>query len=106
MEDVLICGKTPEEIQELKNKHGHLVLGEVKQGDKTYHAIFKEPTFKVLEATGSVSKSSEIKGTIALYDNCVVVADEEFKGRDFLKLKAVECLAHYMNSFSVSVKNL
>ena len=49
---------------------------------------------------------SEIKGTIALYENCIVKADEEINARDFAKLKALEGLAQHMNSFSVSVKNL
>jgi len=59
-----------------------------------------------LEATGAIGKNSEIKGTIALYENCIVKADDEINNRDFAKLKALEGLAQHMNSFSVSVKNL
>nr|DAJ30010.1 MAG TPA: hypothetical protein [Caudoviricetes sp.] len=105
-EETLICGHTPAQIEALKQEHGHLVLGEVVQGGKTYQAIFKEPTFQVLEATGAISKKDEVKGSRALYDNCVVVADDEIKSRDFLQLKVVQCLAEYMNSFSVKIKNL
>jgi len=76
------------------------------QQENTFHAIFKEPTFEVLEATGAIGKNSEIKGTIALYENCIVKADDEINNRDFAKLKALEGLAQHMNSFSVSVKNL
>lgn len=72
----------------------------------TFHAIFKEPTFDVLEATGAIGKNSEIKGTVALYDNCIIKADDEINNRDFAKLKALEGLAQHMNSFSVGVKNL
>jgi hypothetical protein len=102
----LVCGLTEPQIEGLKKKHGFLVVVDVKQGDKTFNAIFKEPTFDVLEATGAVGKNSEIKGTIALYENCIVKADDEIAERDFAKIKALEGLAQHMNSFSVSVKNL
>lgn len=104
--EVLVCGLTTTQIDALKKKHGFLVTVEVKQGENTYNAIFKEPTFEVLEATGAIGKNSEIKGTIALYENCIVIADDEIKNRDFAKLKALEGLAKHMNSFEISVKNL
>lgn len=101
-----ICGLNDAELTELKEKHGFLIVGTISQGESQYHAIFKEPSFKTLEATGSIAKNSEIKGTKALYDNCIVKADPEIEERDFLKLKSVECVANHMNSFSTSVKNL
>ena len=106
MENQNICGFTETELVELKAKHGFLIIGTVKQGETEYHAIFKEPDFKTLEATGAIAKNNEIKGTKALYDNCIVKADPEIEARDFLKLKSVECVANHMNSFSTSVKNL
>lgn len=106
MENQLICGLTEAEIQELKNQHGALILSTVKQGDNEYKAIFKEPNFKTLEATGAVTERSEIRGTKALYDNCIVKADPEVEQRDMLQLKAVQAVAEYMQSFNVSVKNL
>lgn len=106
MKGTTICGLTENEIVDLKKKHGFLIVGTVKQGDQEYHAIFKEPDFKTLEATGAIGEKNAIKGTVALYDNCVVVADADVNSRDFLKLKAVESLAQHMNSFSVTVKNL
>ena len=102
----LVCGFTESQIEGLKKKHGFLVIVEIAQGENRLNAIFKEPTFEVLEATGAIGKSSEIKGTIALYDNCIIKADDEINNRDFAKLKALEGLAKHMNSFSVSVKNL
>lgn len=106
MENQNICGLNETEIMELKTKHGFLVVGTVKQGESEYNAIFKEPDFKTLEATGAIAKNNEIKGTKALYDNCIIKADPEIEARDFLKLKSVECVANHMNSFSTSVKNL
>lgn len=104
--DKLICGLTEAEIQNLKEQHGALILGTVKQGDQEYHAIFREPNFKIMEAAGAVTERSEIRGTKALYDNCVVKADPEVEQRDMLQLKAVQAVAEYMQSFNVSVKNL
>lgn len=101
-----ICGLNDAEITALKEKHGFLIVGTITQGESQYNAIFKEPDFKTLEATGSIAKNNEIRGTIALYDNCIVKADQEIENRDFLKLKSVECVANHMNSFSTSVKNL
>uniref|UniRef100_A0AA94JMN1 Uncharacterized protein n=1 Tax=Flavobacterium columnare TaxID=996 RepID=A0AA94JMN1_9FLAO len=82
------------------------MIVDVVQGGTTYNAIFKEPTFAILEATGSIGKNNEIKAGIALYENCVLAVDKEIEGRDFAKLKALEGLAQHMKSFDVSVKNL
>ncbi len=106
MDEKLVCGLTDSQITALKKKHGFLVVVEIKQGETTLNAIFKEPTFEVLEATGAIGKNSEIKGTVALYENCIIKADDEINNRDFAKLKALEGLAQHMNSFSVGVKNL
>jgi phage terminase large subunit-like protein len=105
-EQTTVCGLDENQIALLKKKHGFLVVVEIKQGDSVLNAIFKEPTFEVLEATGAIGKNSEIKGTVALYENCIIKADDEINNRDFAKLKALEGLAQHMNSFSVGVKNL
>lgn len=102
----LICGLSEIQINELKQEHGVLILGTVNQDKETFQVIFKEPSFQVLEAVGKISEKNEVQGSLALYNNCVVKADEAFNSRDFLKLKAIESLTKHMNSFSVSVKNL
>ena len=102
----LICGLSEVQIEELKQEHGVLILGTVKQGKETFQVIFKEPSFKVLEAVGKISEKNEVQGSLSLYNNCVVIADEAFNTREFLKLKAIESLTKHMNSFSVEVKNL
>lgn len=104
--EVLICGLDVAGIEELKNKHGFLILGIVKQGTKTFNAIFKEPDQKILQATKAVQKIDEFKGTMALYNNCIVKADPEIEHRDYLKMKVVECVPKHMQSFEVEVKNL
>ncbi|MCH4831649.1 hypothetical protein E5F92_002650 [Flavobacterium columnare] len=75
----LICGLTDAQIEALKRQHGFLVIVDVVQGGTTYNAIFKEPTFAILEATGSIGKNNEIKAGIALYENCVLAVDKKLK---------------------------
>ncbi|MDB0602638.1 hypothetical protein PL373_16170 [Tenacibaculum maritimum] len=106
MENQNICGLTPIEIEELKEKHGFLILASITQGENTYHAIFKEPNFNVLESTRKMSQNNEIKATTALYKNCIVKADEAISTRDYLQLKAAESIGAHMQSFSTKVKNL
>lgn len=106
MAENIICGKTLEEIEVLKEKHGCLILATVKQGVETYNAIFKEPTYVVLEASRKISQTDEIKATKVLYKSCLVVADQEIADRDYLQVKAVESIGKHMTSFSVEVKNL
>ncbi len=101
-----ICGLTTAEIEELKATHGYLILATVKQGESTYHAIFKEPNEKVLESTRKISQKNEIQASLILYKNLVVAADEAFESRDFLRLKAAESIGVHMSSFSVDTKNL
>lgn len=106
MKENLICGKTPEEIEVLKQEHGALVLIEVKEGEQTHRAIFKEPTFKVLEAVNKISKNDELKGVQSAYDNCIVVADKAIEERDLLKIKAVSALMERVQNTSAQAKNL
>lgn len=105
-EEQLICGLSVAEIEDLKQQHGFLIVATVKQGENTHHAIFKEPNFQVLESSRKIGKTDEIKATKALYNNCIVKADDAIATRDYLKLKAVESVGKHMQSFSVEVKNL
>ncbi len=85
MKNQNICGLNETEIAELKTKHGFLIVGTVKQGETEYHAIFKEPDFKTLEATGSIAKNNEIRGTKALYDNCIIKSRSGDRSQGFFK---------------------
>ncbi|WP_233860994.1 hypothetical protein [Tenacibaculum piscium] len=101
-----ICGLSVEEIENLKAKHGCLILATVKQADQKYHAIFKEPNFVTLESARTIGQTDEIKAAKTLYNNCIIVADLAIENRDYLRLKAVESVGKHMQSFSVDVKNL
>lgn len=106
MKEELICGLDTAQIEELKAEHGALVLVNVNFNEKTHQAIFKEPTFKDLEAINKISKSDEMKGLRAAYDNCIIKADEEIEGRDVLKIKAVEALLLRVQKTNAEAKNL
>ncbi|MXV37676.1 hypothetical protein GO491_03125 [Flavobacteriaceae bacterium Ap0902] len=106
MQEELICGLTQEEIEQLKEEHGALVLIEVTAQGKVHQAIFKEPTFTQLEALTKISKSNEMKAVSSAYANYIVKADEEIAKRDMLKVKAIESLMSRMQKISAKAKNL
>nr|DAF18400.1 MAG TPA: hypothetical protein [Bacteriophage sp.] len=101
-----ICGLSETEIQTLKEEHGELVLVEVSAEGVTHQVIFKEPTFKHLEAITKISKTDEVKAAQAAYVNYVVKADEAIEKRDLLKLKAVEALMVRVQNTKATAKNL
>uniref|UniRef100_UPI0039A6CBB7 hypothetical protein n=1 Tax=Ornithobacterium rhinotracheale TaxID=28251 RepID=UPI0039A6CBB7 len=100
------CGLSPEEIEHLKEQHGALVLVSVNYAGQTHQVIFKEPTFKQLEALTSISKSNEMKAVQTAYVNYIVKADAEIEARDMLKAKAVEALMARMQKTTAEAKNL
>ena len=106
MREHLICGLDTAQIEDLKVEKGALVLIEVKSEEKTHQAIFIEPTFKDLEAISKISKSDEMKGLRAAYNNCIVKADEEIENRDMLKIKAVTALMERVQKTTAEAKNL
>lgn len=106
MQEERICGLTAEEIEQLKEEHGALVLVEVTYAGKKQQVIFKEPTFKQLEALTAISKSNEMKAVQSAYANYIVKADEEIQNRDMLKAKAVEALMARMQKTTAEAKNL
>ena len=105
-EPATICGLSEAEIQSLKEEHGDLVLVEVSAEGETHQVIFKEPTFKHLEAITKISKNDETKAAQVAYLNYVVKADEAIARRDMLKLKAVEALMLRLQNTRATAKNL
>lgn len=106
MNEELICGLDAAQIEELKQEKGALVLIEITAQGKLHKAIFKEPTFKNLEAINKISKSDEMKGLNTAYSNCIVKADEEIESRDMLKIKAVSALMERVQKTTAEAKNL
>ncbi len=106
VQESIICGKTIEEIRAMRQKHGHLFIAVVKDGDNVYHAVCKEPTTQTLEAAQAIAKTSEVKGAIALYENCAVLVDEEIKKRDLLKLQVAGVIGKHTEALESSIKNV
>ncbi len=102
----LICGLTPDQINELKAKHGHLSLVTVTEGDEKYVGIFKEPTMEALSAITALSKQDEVKASIALFDNCVLACDDAMKKRPRVRLSAIAQLSEIMKPLEGHIKNL
>jgi hypothetical protein len=102
----LICGHSQEQIAALKAKHGFIFLASIADQDNTYHAICKEPTMEAMQASQAIGKTDELKGSMVLYDNCVLAADDAIAGRFLLKVQVIKALGEKMNSLSVTTKNL
>lgn len=102
----LVCGLTPQQIQDLKAKHHVLFEAIVKDGDNEFKAIFKEPDMAVLSAVNALSKTDELKGVLVLFDNCVLACDEAIRKRDILKIEVTKSISGRMTALSSSVKNL
>ncbi|MDY3547357.1 hypothetical protein PG291_01915 [Riemerella anatipestifer] len=106
MQEERICGLTADEIVQLKEEHGALVLVEVTYAGKKQQVIFKEPTFKQMEALTAIGKSNEMKALQSAYANYIVKADEEIQNRDMLKAKAIGALMARMQKTTAEAKNL
>jgi hypothetical protein len=102
----LYCGKTIEEIRAMRMQHGHLFVVEVRDEEDVFHAICKEPTLQVIEASESIAKTSEPKAAIAIYNNCVVEADDEVKKRDLLKLRVAAAIGEKIGTLRSVAKNV
>ena len=102
----IICGLNPAQIAELKQKHGYIFSVTVKDGEQVFNAICKEPTMEAMEASSTIGKGSDLKGSMVLFDNCVVAADEDIKNRFLLKVQVIKALGERINSLSVTTKNL
>lgn len=104
--ETLICGLNTEAINALKNKHGFIFEVTVSDGENEYTAICKEPTMEAMQASQAVGKDDELKASVVLYDNCVLVADDAITGRFLLKVQVIKAIGEKMNSLSVTTKNL
>lgn len=99
-------GLTATEIESLKQKHGPLQEVTITDGEATHKAIIREPDLKELSAANAISKTDEIKGSMVLYDACVVAVDEAVHQRAVLKMQVVAAIGDRMGKLSRSVKNL
>ena len=106
MTNELICGLTPDQLNELKAKHGRLSLVTVTEGDDKYEGIFKEPTMDALSAITALSKQDEVKASLALFDNCLLSCDDAMKKRPRVRLSAIAQLSEIMKPLEGHIKNL
>jgi hypothetical protein len=102
----LICGKTIEDRRGMRMKHGHLFVVSVTDEESTHYAVCREPTLQIIEASQAISKTSDVKGAITLYENCVVLADDEIKNRDLLKIQVAGAIGEKMSKLEAIAKNV
>ena len=102
----LICGLSPEKIEELKGKHGVVFVVEIPEGDVVHKAVFREPDVAVLTAVNAIGKTDEMKATMVLYENCLIAADPSINKRDLLKIEVAKAISERMTILTKTVKNL
>lgn len=101
----LICGLTATQIEALKLKHHFIFHVIVNDGQADYNAICTEPTLEIMEATKSVGATDEMKGSMVMFDNCVLAADDAIKNRFTLKSKVIKAISDKMAEIKVTTKN-
>ena len=105
--DTVICGLNAAAIAALKAKHGYLFVVTVSDGESNYNAICKEPTMEAIESSSTVGAASgDMKGSMVLYDNCLLHADTDIQNRYLLKMEVLKEITAKMQSFKTSSKNL
>ncbi len=66
------------EIDQLKSKHGNLVLITVKNDDESVdHYWFKQPDMITMEAAGSMIERNPVKANTIVIQNCLVKGDKK-----------------------------
>lgn len=80
MSDTIQGGKTPQEIEALKNKHGKVFLVEVENPNTNLveYFWFKKPDMRVLSAAATFADQPFKMGVI-LFDNLLIEGDETVK---------------------------
>ena len=102
----LICGLNTAQREALKAKHHVIFLVTVKDGEEEFNAICTEPTLEVMQSTKAIGATDEVKGSLVIYDNCVLEADAAIKNRFTLKSQVIKSITEKMASISVTTKNL
>jgi hypothetical protein len=105
--EIIACGLNQDAIDALKQKHGVIYLITVDDGSSQFNAICREPDMAALQASQKIGvESGEAKGSMVLYDNCVLHADTDIEGRILLKLEVLKAMTARMQIIKSSVKNL
>jgi hypothetical protein len=102
----LVCGLSPERIEEFKAKYGVVFVVEIPEGEMVHKAVFREPDVTILTAVNAIGKTDEMKATMVLYENCLLAADPSITKRDLLKIEVAKAISERMTILTKTVKNL
>ena len=75
MSKTIAGGLTQEQIDQLKKKHGPLMLVTIKPNGKEEHFWFKKPEMVTMKASAAVSQRDPLESTSILFKNCLVEGD-------------------------------
>lgn len=99
-------GVTEEQIARWKAQHGKVVRIDVTDGDDLHVCYFHRPTLQTMSAVTKVSKSDEVRGMEALYDNCLLGGSKAVRTDAILFMAAAAQLGKMLTSSLGSLKNL
>jgi hypothetical protein len=99
-------GVTAQDVARWKAKYRKVYeIGVTDEADR-FVGYFRRPDQQTMEAVNKLSKTDEIKGGIALFDNCWLGGDATMKDDFVVKMSAMEQLTRVFNSCVAELKNL
>lgn len=99
-------GLTPEQIEQLKEKHRKVVRVDIVDGDETHIGYFKRPDFATVKAVTKLSKTDEVEAGRVLFKNCWL-GGSQWLEQDAVLFMAVQVqLGKILNGCMGSLKNL
>lgn len=99
-------GISEEQVQTWKNKYRKVVEVSVVDGNEKFIGYFRRPDMDTMAAVNKLAKTDEIKGSVALFDNCWLGGDELMKDDAIVKMKAIGMLGEMFNQCLGELKNL
>lgn len=99
-------GVTEEAVQSWKARYRKVYQIVVTDGEDKYYGFFRRPDMETMSAVSKISKSDEVKGLAALFDNCWLGGDAMLQEDFFLKSTAIQELSTIFGAVSGEIKNL
>lgn len=102
---VLPGGITGQQLNMWKARFKKVFSITVDDGDAVYTCYFRRPDMTTLCLVAKLSKSDEVKASMALFDNCWLGGDEGACEDAVVKMTIVNKLQGVMQVKSVEIKN-
>lgn len=95
-----------EQISAWKEQYKKVFVIEIVDGEDKHIAYFHRPTMQTMSAVVKLSKTDEIQGSKALFDNCFISGSPDIKEDAILFIECSKQLSTILNALSSTLKNL